>query len=51
MALLLVGHSLVLMGDLYAAKKGLTPAWYPRLRFPLYVGTIASLGATFLKVL
>lgn len=51
MALLLFGHTVALMGDIYAAKQGLTPTWYPRFRFPLYVGTMASLGATFIKVL
>mmetsp|Transcript_30019 Transcript_30019/g.42201 ORF Transcript_30019/g.42201 Transcript_30019/m.42201 type:complete len:248 (-) Transcript_30019:553-1296(-) len=51
MALLLAGHTLALMGDLYAAKRGLTPSWYPRLRFPLYVGVMASLGTTFMRVL
>lgn len=51
MALLLAGHTLALLGDLYAAKRGLTPSWYPRLRFPLYLGAMASLGATFIKVL
>lgn len=37
---LAAGFVLLLMGDLIAVRRGLAPAWYPRLRIPL-TGVVA----------
>ncbi len=41
--LLAAAFAILLAGDLLAAGRGLTPAWYPRLRVPLTLIVVASL--------
>ena len=41
--LLAAAFAILLAGDLFAARCGLTPAWYPRLRVPLTLIVVACL--------
>ncbi len=41
--LLAAAFAILLAGDLVAAGRGLTPAWYPRLRVPLTLIVVACL--------
>jgi hypothetical protein len=43
-----VGFGLLLIYDLASARRGDTPAWYPRLRAPLTITVIACLTAALL---
>jgi hypothetical protein len=49
--ILILGFAGVLCGDLVAARHGLTPAWYPSLRWPLSVAVILLLAASTARIL
>jgi len=46
--LLIVGFLLQALIDLRSSSRGALPAWYPRLRLPLTLVVVASLGAAMI---
>lgn len=50
LAVLILTFAGLFMADLRAAKAGLAPAWYPRLRKPLTLLVILSLGASLIRL-
>jgi len=48
---LIVGLVLMAFSDAAAARDGLAPAWYPRLRWPLAALATAALGVALVRVL
>jgi len=51
LVILILGFAGVLCGDLAAARRGLVPAWYPSLRWPLSAAVIVLLAGSLAKVL
>lgn len=48
---LLVGLTGAFVADTYAASAGLVPTWYARLRLPLTVGAVLSVGVTWIQLM
>ena len=51
MVMLLSGFAGSFIADVIADRKGLVPAWYLKMRFPLTIGAMAFLGVTFVQML
>lgn len=49
--MLMAGFSGAFIADMIAATKGMVPSWFIRLRLPLTMGALASLGVTFVQML
>jgi len=47
---LMVGFTAQFVADAYADRKGLVPTWYLKLRLPLTMGVLASLGVSYLML-
>ena len=50
LAVLILTFAGLFMADLRATKAGLAPAWYPRLRKPLTILVILSLGVSLIRL-
>eukprot|EP01122_Echinamoeba_exundans_P010144 TRINITY_DN3728_c0_g1_i2.p1 TRINITY_DN3728_c0_g1~~TRINITY_DN3728_c0_g1_i2.p1 ORF type:complete len:194 (+),score=29.80 TRINITY_DN3728_c0_g1_i2:275-856(+) len=48
---LLVGLTGAFVADTYAARAGLVPTWYPKLRLPLTMGAVLSIGVTWMQLM
>ena len=49
--LLIVGFLAALAADSRAQRAGLLPAWYLKMRIPITMGVVMSLGTSFIKLL